>query len=96
MAYLSLHAKPGGITVQRVVHPDFTGITLKLVDEHGSEVNISISDGTVRPQIFEQTAYITDDQCEDSDNRARYPLFVPQVTDEDIWLMNQHTERDVA
>lgn len=92
MAYVSLAAKPGHITVQRVVHPGFTSITLKVVDQNGSEFNLSISDGTETPRITEHAAYITDLQCEDSDHRARYPLFLPQITDADLHELNQESE----
>jgi hypothetical protein len=92
MAYVSLTTKPGHITVQRVVHPGFTTINFKFVDANGTEFNLCVSDGTAMPRITERTAYITDDQCEDSDTRARYPLFMPQITDEDMYAMNKEYE----
>jgi|TARA_S200002703_G_scaffold108652_1_gene94467 hypothetical protein len=92
MTYVSVSAKPGHITVQRVVYDGFTSINLKIVDNNNSELNLVVCDGTAMPRITELSAYIADEQCDDADTRARYPLFLPQITDVDLHEMNKEWE----
>jgi hypothetical protein len=92
MTYVSVSTKPGHITVQRVVYDSFTSINFKFVDANGTEFNLCVSDGTAMPRITELSAYIADEQCDDADTRARYPLFLPQITDVDLHEMSKEWE----
>ena len=94
MSYMSITAAPGGMSVQRVIHPEFTSIILKIIDHDGHEHRINVVEfdqktntHNLRPHIAEEHAYITCDQGTDIEHRARYSLFIPQITDIDEWEM---------
>ena len=94
MSYMSITAGIDGIRVQRVVHPDFNSIIIKIVDQDGHEHRINVvefdnktNSHNLRPMIKEEHAYITCDQGTDIEQRARYSMFVPQLTDIDEWEM---------
>tara|TARA_R100001443_G_scaffold1750_4_gene6130 strand:- start:353 stop:655 length:303 start_codon:yes stop_codon:yes gene_type:complete len=97
MTVTALTAAANGITIQREVFQHSTTIKLVIKTTTGSDYTLLISDPNGDPYIQEFTAKAYpsngDTECENEFVRCRYPLFRPQVTDEEIWEMNKETER---
>tara|TARA_R100000388_G_scaffold94705_1_gene82894 strand:- start:2618 stop:2926 length:309 start_codon:yes stop_codon:yes gene_type:complete len=91
-ATISMTTKPGGMTVERLVHDDFTSIIFRFEDNTGAIVQINVHEfdndtnsPTSYPRIREKSAYVVSDAGDNNDIRARYPVFIPQMTDIDRW-----------
>ena len=97
MTTTALTAAANGITIQRQVYQYSTTIKLVIKLQAGGEHTLLISDPNGDPYIQELTAAAyplnADTGCENEFVRCRYPLFRPQITDEEIWEMNKETER---
>ena len=83
-ATISMTTKPGGMTVERLVHDDFTSIIFRFEDNTGAIVQINVHEfdndtdsPTSYPRIREKSAYVVSDAGDNNDIRARYPVFIP-------------------
>ena len=97
MTVTAITAAANGITIQRKVYQHSTELRLVVKATDGSEYILIITDQNGDPYISELTAEAwplrQDGECENEFVRCRYPLFRPQITDEDIHEMNKETER---
>tara|TARA_R100000995_G_scaffold53750_1_gene26238 strand:+ start:138 stop:440 length:303 start_codon:yes stop_codon:yes gene_type:complete len=97
MTVTALTAAANGITIQRQVYQNSTTIKLVIKLQTAGEHTLLISDPNGDPYIQELTAAAypinADTECDNEFVRCRYPLFRPQITDEEIWEMNKETER---
>lgn len=97
MTVTALTAAANGITIQRQVFQHSTTLKLLIKTTDGSEYTVLMSDPNGDPYIQELTAAAypinADIGCDNEYVRCRYPLFRPQITDEEIYEMNKETER---
>ena len=97
MTVTALTAAANGITIQRQVYQHSTTIKLVIKLQDGGEHTVLINDSNGDAYIQELTAAAyplnADAGCDNEFVRCRYPLFRPQITDEEIWEMNKETER---
>ena len=97
MTVTVITAAANGITIQRKVYQNSTELRLVVKATDGSEYILLINDANGDPYIQELTATAypidADTGCDNEFVRCRYPLFRPQITDEEIYEMNKETER---
>jgi len=97
MTVTAITAAANGITIQRKVYQKSTELRLIVKSTDGSTYTLLINDSNGDPYINELTAEAwplhSGGECDNQFVRCRYPLFRPQITDEDIHEMNKETER---
>ena len=97
MTVTAITAAPNGITIQRKVYQKSTELRLENKAQDGSKYTLLINDSNGDPYITELTAEAwplhSGGECNNQFVRCRYPLFRPQITDEEIYEMNKETER---
>ena len=90
---LSITCKPNGMTDQRIVHSDFTTVLFTFEDANGGKLKVSVNEYDTSkcshskyPRIREEHAYISAAGVDSNiEQRARYPIFLQQMTDLDEW-----------
>lgn len=90
---LSITCKPNGMSVQRIVHSDFTTVLFTFEDANGGKLKVTVNEyDTAKcshskyPRIREEHAYISAAGVDSNvEQRARYPIFLQQMTDVDEW-----------
>ena len=95
---LSISASANGISIQRYVMHDSTSLVLEVVDQLGVKHTINIHSNAECPYIKEKSA-IQDDSLPDNAAtwmRVRSPLFIPQITDECDWELEQEYRANYA
>lgn len=95
---LSISAAANGISIQRFVMQDNTSLILEVVDELGVKHTINIHSDAQCPYIKEKSAVQCDTLADDASTwmRVRTPLFIPQITDECDWELEQEYKSFVA
>lgn len=88
---LSVSAGANGISIQRYVMHDGTSLVLEIVDELGHIHTINIHSNAECPYIKEKSAIQDDSLPDDAATwmRVRTPIFIPQITDECDWELEQ-------